>query len=219
MPLSGVYEWTGGSEQWLHYGSGHQIQIVIIEPLFEEKNRCRRMINDIMRALDRSAIGSIMPDLPGTGESLTDIADVEFADWQAAIEAATNACDAIAIASFRGGALLDSFGNLPVWRLAPETGARIIRDLRRTQRAGASGDDGSLAGHKLSPNMATAIERANFSEGSGVRTVRLTSDILPGDCHIEGTPLWRRAEPGDDLAMADAIAADLIDWVQLCANH
>lgn len=217
--MNGVYRWTGGAEQWLRYGIEHQIQIIIIEPLFEEKNRCRRMINDIMRTLDRSAIGSTVADLPGTGESLADIADVKFTDWQAAIEAATIACDATVIASFRGGALLDSFGSLPVWRLAPETGARIIRDLRRTQRAGASDEDGSLAGHKLSLNMTSAIERANFSEGNGARTVRLNSDTLSSDCRIEGTPLWRRAEPGDDVAMADAIAADLIDWVHSCASH
>ena len=33
---------------------------------------------------------------------------------------------------------------------------------------------------------------------------------------IAGTPLWLRAEPGEDAAMAAAIVADIAAWSQTC---
>ena len=37
-----------------------------------------------------------------------------------------------------------------------------------------------------------------------------------GDEAIAGTPLWLRAEPGEDAAMADAVAADIAAWSRTC---
>jgi hypothetical protein len=210
-----TYRWRGGSEQWMQKGTEHRIQILIIEPLFEEKNRTRRLIADVMRGLEAAGIGSTLPDLPGTGESLVDIAAVSLGDWRNAAHAVADAIKPMCVASFRGGALLDYVAD-HVWRLAPETGARIVRDLKRTQLASA-GPTPLYAGHPLSHEFLDELATAVPLGSVAIRTVRLESDPLDADLKIVGTPLWRRAEPGDDIELAAAISADLASWTMQCA--
>lgn len=205
------YRWRGGEELWTRIGVHHSQQILIIEPLFEEKNRTRRLIADIMRGLDDHQIGSTVPDLPGTGESFTDIATVTLNDWKDAIAAIDRAITPGVTVSFRGGALLDS-GAERAWRFAPESGARIVRDLKRSQLASANATP-LYAGHALSDDFIANLEAAVLPSHSAIRTVRLESDSAEADAKLLGTPLWRRAEPGDDVALAAAITADIVAWM------
>lgn len=201
-----------GSPSWLTFGANHRLQILVIEPLFEESNRCRKLIADFMRALDARATGSALVSLPGQGESEELLAEVRLADWQAAI--ANTPGDGIA--AFRGGALLDCAGpSRPVWRFAPESGARVIRDLRRAGLA--SENPLAFAGHPLSEPLATALEATVPETPAMLRTLRLESDPLEADRYLAGSPLWRRAEPGSDTELANALAADCADWIRRCA--
>lgn len=212
------YSWRGGSEGWLRYGEDSARQIIIIEPLFEEANRCRQLITELMRQLHAKGIGTVLPDLPGTGESLTEIATVRLADWQAAMAAVCEVVAPVGIASLRGGALLDGGpGATPVWRFAPETGARIVRDLKRTQLTGSDGTNSLFAGHRLSEAFLDELASATLATGAPVRTLRLESDAAEADANVVGGPLWRRAEPGEDNALAAQLAEDLCTWVQTCA--
>lgn len=197
---------------WLQFGESHRLQILVIEPLFEEANRCRRLIAEVMRGLDRGGVESRLADLPGTGESAVDIADVRFADWQAAVAAYAPAL----IASFRGGALVDGAATQGVWRLSPETGERIVRDLKRATLTSA--DSTLYAGHALSPALLGELEGASLPPNANIRTVRLETEAADADLKIAGSPLWRRAEPGEDPALAAAIVSDLIDWAKRCAG-
>lgn len=212
--MSNTYSWRGGNELWLRHGVNYPLQIIIIEPLFEESNRCRRLLVSVMRGLATNGIGSALPDLPGTGESLADIRDVAFSDWHEALLAFAEVVKPVVIASLRGGALLD--GGLLAkghWRFAPETGARIVRDLRRTQLSGST----LYAGHAISDAFLAALEVAPTAPVAPLRTLRLESDAGDADAKILGSPLWRRAEPGDDPGLAAALVADLTDWVTQCA--
>lgn len=200
-----------GTASWLRFGVNHDLQLIIIEPLFEEANRCRKLVADIMRALDVRGIGSSLADLPGTGESPTDIAGVRIADWRAAIQQHTPAF----VASFRGGALVDETASRGVWRFSPETGMRIVRDLKRATLA--SSGAALYAGHALSEAFLSELEAAAPFPVPSLRTVRLESDLGEADAKVAGNPLWRRAEPGEDSALAVALAADLADWVKQCA--
>jgi hypothetical protein len=204
------------NDLFLRYGRKYPLQLVIFEPLFEEANRCRRLINSVALLLEACEIGTVIPHLPGTGESMIDIASVRYADWRPAAAAIIQDLNPVTIASFRGGSLIDDCGTAKGWwRFSPETGARTVRDLRRTQLSG--GDTALFAGHALSDAFLTDLEAASPAQVTPLRTVTLESDAMTADIKLAGSPLWRRAEPGEDGALAAAIADDLAIWVRTCA--
>lgn len=192
-------------------------QIIMLEPLFEEANRCRRLIAELMRRLAEQGIGVVLPDLPGTGESLTEIGTVTLTDWHDAIAAVRATVAPVVVASMRGGALLDGGASaIGRWRFAPETGVRIVRDLKRTKASTARSDSPLYAGHHLSDAFLAGLESTPLTTGANIRTLRLESDAADADAKLPGAPLWRRAEPGEDAALAARLADDLCAWVQTC---
>lgn len=201
-----------GCTSGLRFGVSHELQILVIEPFFEEANRCRKLVADFMRGLDALGIGSQIADLPGTGESPIDIADARLADWRAAIGQYAPAL----IASFRGGTLIDEAASIGVWRFAPETGMRIVRDLKRATLTSA--DATLYAGHALGEAFLSELEAATPCPIPRLRTARLASDPGEADAKFAGSPLWRRAEPGEDAQLAAALASDLACWARQCAT-
>lgn len=167
------------------------------------------------RALDNAGIGLTFAALSGTGESLTEVQNVRLSDWREDAAAVIAEIKPIVIASLRGGSILDDCGPAKGWwRVAPESGARIVRDLRRTQRTGESD---LYAGNRLSEAFLADLEGAAPAPVAPLRTVRLESDAAGADAKLPGTPLWRRAEPGEDAELAAAMTSDLIQWVRQCA--
>ena len=215
-----------GREEYLRIcGSGDGAAVLLVPPLFGEMNRCRRLLADVMDALALLGRGSALPDLPGTGESLTPIERVTLGDWRAMIaDAAALLHDATGhrpvIAALRGGALLDDAADAAArWRLMPVDGTTILRELARAQRmttvSGAQPTGPAFAGAPLPAALAGLLNTA-VPQG-GARIARLADDPKAADHRISGSPLWRRAEPGRDLAMAHAIAADIDRMAQTCA--
>jgi hypothetical protein len=214
----------------LRHGDGANTTLLILPALFEEANRMRRFTASLMRALAEVGLGSVLPDLPGTGESLLETAEIAFDDWTRAaatladdIREREGRCLTVAI---RGGALLDDAANAG-WRLAPETGERLLRDMvRATALTGAvaAGDldaqalrePTALAGNTLSPALYAGLKAAVLPEGA-YRTVRMADDAQPADATISGSRLWRAAEPSDDPAMVAAAVKDIVEWASLCA--
>jgi hypothetical protein len=206
-------------------GASHIRQVIILEPPFEEANRTRRTLACVMRALDNAGIGSVIPDIPGTAESLVDVETIRLADWrQAVAEIAKSLSDSgkiIVVASLRGGALIDdaAISATGWWRCAPETGQRLVRDLRRAQKA--SGDDPSstkLAGNAFSDAFLADLEEATPSPVSPLHVARLETDAADADSRLTGSPVWRRAEPGEDTVLTEAISENLIAWVKQCVS-
>lgn len=189
----------------------------------------RRFTVELMRRLAEARIGSVLPDLPGMGESLVDLADVGFGDW---VDAARGIADAIRekegrclSVAIRGGAILDGVADAG-WRLAPESGERVLRDLVRSAAIGgdksASAIDRaarerpiSLAGQTVSPVLYTALLLAPMT-GAARRTARLVDDAGPRDVSLEGARLWRAAEPSEDARLAEASAEDILAWTETC---
>lgn len=202
--------------------------ILIVPPLFEEANRTRRTLVLAMRALATEGFAAVLPDLPGQNESLVPLVEVDLARWQGALDEVVSEIDGPKIiASFRGGALIDHKAQAAAWwRLAPVGGASLLRTLMRARvnadrEAGVASSLESLqdeaksaplllAGNRLSPAM---IAQLGASEAQAVEPLRSVGLGVDG---IAGTPLWLRAEPGEDAAMADAIAADISAWSKTC---
>jgi pimeloyl-ACP methyl ester carboxylesterase len=202
--------------------------ILIVPPLFEEANRTRRTLVLAMRALAAEGFAAVLPDLPGQNESLVPLVEVDLVRWREALAELVSVIDGPAIiASFRGGALIDHKAEATAWwRLAPVGGASLLRTLMRARvsadrEAGVASSLESLqneaktaplllAGNRLSPAM---IAELGASEAQAVEPLRSISLGVGG---IAGTPLWLRAEPGEDAAMAAAIAADISAWSKTC---
>lgn len=199
-------------------GAEHSKQLLVLEPLFEEANRCRRTLVQVMRGLDARGIGCAIPDLPGMGESLTDIADASLDSWRSAARTAAEALAGpgrqVRVASFRGAAIFDDSPGLPVWRCAPETGQRVIRDLKRAGLASEAEQDGKLAGHALSLAFVAELENAKPRELSHSIVARLETDAADADVRLVGSPIWRRAEPGEDDALVASLVQHLADWMR-----
>lgn len=201
----------------LRFGATFDQQVLIIPPLFEELNRTRRMIVEMMRGLNSAKVGSVLIDLPGTGESLLPSSTITFSLWRAAVQSCAEAIKPTVIASFRGGALIDEARAAKGWwRFSPETGLRLVRDLERARLASADGN-ALYAGHALSASFVEELREAAPQMRTPVRTLRLDSDANEADATISGSPLWRRAEPGEDAAMTALLVSDLAQWVAQCA--
>lgn len=202
--------------------------ILVVPPLFDEANRLRRTLVLAMRALAEQGFAALLPDLPGQNESLVPLVAADLTRWQDALAEMAAAIDGpVVIASVRGGGLIDhKAAAAGWWRLAPIGGASLLRTLLRARvaadrEAGLTSsieslqDDATtapllLAGNALSPAMIAQIAAAETQPVEPLRTVSLGAD------GIAGTPLWLRAEPGEDAAMAAAIAADIAAWSVSC---
>jgi len=196
-------------------------RVLILPPLFDEANRMRRTLVQLMRRLHAQEMSVVLYDLPGTGDSAIASVDARFEDW-AAFVAETGAYTAtIAV---RGGAILDRYVDVEHrWRLAPETGARVLRDMVRATamsekitaaelEARARAEPTRLAGTMVHPALFTALQAAAPSDDPAARTVTLGD----GDNQIAGSPLWRRAEPGEDDVLLDAMFTDILIWMRAC---
>ena len=186
--------------------------ILFVPPLFEEMNRTRAFMAATMRALAAAGYGSILPDLPGTGESRRDLAAQGWEDWRQAV--AELGQIAFATVAIRGGCLLDDACHLPAWRLAPVDGASLIRDLERSGMVAGGGS----AGYDPSPEMVDALRAARPAAVATLRTIRLASDRGEADLKLDGPPLWRRSEPQTSSELSGLIASDIAEWARKCAS-
>lgn len=202
--------------------------VLIVPPLFDEANRLRRTLALAMRALAADGFAAIIPDLPGQNESLVALEDTDLERWRDALAEETATIDGpVIVASLRGGALIDHRAKAAAWwRLAPVGGASLLRTMMRTRvtadreaglissldslQEGARNAPLLLAGNALSPAMVAQLGHAEAQPVEPLRSIGLGAD------GIAGTPLWLRAEPGEDTAMAAAIAADISAWSQAC---
>ena len=216
-PRIDSYDSVGGREAMLRFGPERVPTVVAALPLFEEANRTRAAIVDVLRRLAATGIGGALPDLPGTGESLTDVADVTLATWRGAFAAACASLPSpVHVVGWRGGALIDGAADVASrWYLAPLGGAATVRELERLRRTGGGADYG---GNLLSTAMLASLADAEPVTTGALRVVRLESDPAAADRHLPGAPLWRAAEPGTDTILQAALADDIAGWIAACGG-
>lgn len=207
-----------GPEWMMRIGDAEAPAILFVPPLFEEMNRTRALLADVMRRLAALGHGCWLPDLCGTGESLRALGDVQWGDWRhdvmsACIHVSEKAGQPL-VASLRGGSLLDdAAAGRGWWRLAPASGAALTRDMVRAGLAGVE-----WAGYAPSDDLKADLAAATPCPVSPLRTVRLVTDRGEADGRIDGPALWRRSEPGRSAALAEAMAAEIHAWSRSCAG-
>ncbi|MCW4460302.1 hypothetical protein OK349_01165 [Sphingomonas sp. BT-65] len=217
----------------LRFGPAEGPVVVAALPLFEEANRTRAFAVTILRALAERGIVGLLPDLPGQGESLLPTHETDLAKLRAGFAAAA-ASLGVPVFTFaiRSGALLDGDAQIAGrYHLSPMTGADLRRELVRARQAssreaGEAFDPAAidtatepveLAGNLIAPAFLAELSAAAPST-EAVRTVRLETEAKPADAKLPGSPLWRRAEPDNDLAFASAVAGDIAAWIATCAG-
>lgn len=231
-PAFSSYNFDGRDELCLMAGADHEVRVLLIPPLFDEMNRMRHMLVDVMMLLDDRGIGSLLPDLPGSNESLFPQDQASLTVWKDALTACAGALGHPArIASFRGGCLVDSFAQAGQrWRLTPAKGSSLLRTMMRTRIASdkemglttsmaelteaATSQPILLAGNRIGPAMFAELQEAKPAETGDFRVARLETDSQPADARLAGSALWLRAEPDADSVLSRAIADDLASWVQ-----
>lgn len=227
-----AYRFDGNDELCLRFGPDDAPRLLILPPLFDEANRVRHLMVECARALAELGIASLLPDLLGCNESTVPLENASISLWQAALMACAEQLGPVShVASLRGGSLIDgAWGDLPRWRLAPVKGGQLLRTMLRTRIASdreagitsssealmesARAQGIELAGNSLSPCMIRELDVAAPSDGRAIRLVRFADDPLDADGRIAGAPLWLRAEPAHDPAMATAMAHDIADWMR-----
>ena len=223
-----TYAWARGREGVLRMGPMASPTILILPPLFEEANRTRRILVEVMRGLAASGLASALPDLPGTNDSIVATVDARFADWAEAVGvlAATLPRPLLTVA-VRGGCLLDGFAHADAaYRLSPETGARLLRDMLRASALTAGVKTAALtaearawptrlAGNLIHPELFAAIEHA-VPDAIDARRATIGDGTGDVDMVFAGGPPWRTAEPGDNAPLVQALTKDIIFWATTC---
>jgi hypothetical protein len=237
------YDWSGGTEAMLRFGPDTGPIVIAALPLFEEANRTRAFTVSILRALAERGIASILPDLPGTGESVTQLESTTILQMQDAYGKIVSMTDRERRRAYglgvRSGALLDALGLLfGRWHFAPQNGSDLLRELTRIKQAElgiakplndrwyverATPKDAldrsvEIAGNLVSINLLTELTVQTPSDQAGIprRVVRLQTDSKPADIKVDGAPLWRRAEPDNNLVLAQTLADDIAAWIVTC---
>lgn len=223
-PRHATYIFKDTEEQLLTIGPADAAaRILLIPPFFDEMNRVRHTIIETMRALAQHSVASALPDLPGCNESLAKLEEQSLSHWREAVAIAAQECGATHIFSVRGGCLIDTGPALPTQRLSPVKGKSLLKTLIRTRIAGdkesglsttaeklskqAQVGKVELAGHQFGMTLWNELENAEpDSSGNKIQEIKLPD--------ISGSPLWLRAEPQHDAAMAEALAVNLAHWAK-----
>lgn len=198
----------------LSFDRGRAWRLLIIPALFEEAGRMRRLTLEVMRRLDGAGIDCFLPDFPGCNESLQRLETQTCESWTLAMAAAAQQLRATHVLAIRGGALLMP-EVLPGWRYAPVKGATMLRQMLRarimaSREAGVSETQEGL----LEAGLEHGLTASGYQLGADFlrRFQSLIPPVTPRIAEIDqemvgGGGLWLRAEPGEDRAQADALAA------------
>lgn len=211
------YPWQGEREAMLRFGPATGPTVLAAPALFEEGNRTRALLVDLLRRLAERGIASALPDLPGQNESALPTHEARLTGWRDAFAAvAARIAGPVHVVAFRGGALIDAEALVASrWYLSPASGAAQVRELRRVRALGGGTDYG---GNMLDGAMIGALEVAEPTVADPLRVVRLEGDPRAADLHVRGPMLWRASEPRGDAALAALLAEDVAAWIARCVG-
>ncbi|MFD2782473.1 hypothetical protein ACFS32_16915 [Novosphingobium pokkalii] len=190
------------------------MRVLIVPPLFDEMNRARAMLVAVMRDLAAAGIASVLPDLPGCGESVQDFAAQSLNAWRAATAAAARHFGASHVLALRGE---------PWWRRLPCPAGRSIRCMampccapaarRCAGGAGARGRERRGSAARTGAGAGAGAGRLSLWRGADCRVARRDHAgrrlraLALADLAAPGPAPWLRQEPAPAPALAAALAA------------
>ena len=202
------------------FDSARSVRVLVCPAWFDEANKLRRFTVEVMRRLDRAGIDSFLPDLPGCNDSLAPLAPQTIAGWKAGMTGAAHRFHATHVLAVRAGTLIAPT-HIPGWHYAPQSGPKLLRGMIRARTIAAR-----EAGREERAEALLALGR---TEGLvlggwtlGARLIRGLSDAEPrlapqqveiAQSALSGPGLWLRAEPDEDAAQADRLAAVIAESV------
>jgi hypothetical protein len=207
---------NGGTvdEMALAFNGKRDARVLVIPPLFDEANKFRHQLLEIMSRLDGRDIDTVCPDLPGCNESLASHSSQTLAGWRRSAAAAAQHFGATHVFAIRSGCWLAP-DDLPGWLFAPNRPAQVLRGMLRARTLAArevglqETAEGlleagrvsglTLAGWDLGADLIAELESAEFAAHASHRVVE--------QAEIGGKPLWLRAENDFDPEQADALAS------------
>lgn len=201
-------------ELLVSFDEGRAVRILVLPAWFDEANKLRRFTVEVMRRLDGSGIDCFMPDLPGCNESLAPLDEQSITGWRAATIAASKELRATHVLSVRAGALIAPT-DLSGWRYAPQSGPKQLRAMirARTIAAREQGTEES-SDQLLELGRKDGLDLAGWPIGPAMFHELETAEPEPSETQVDiaqntlgGPGLWLRAEPGENAAQADALAA------------
>lgn len=211
------WKWDGRVAAALAADHGRPRRLLLVPALFDEANKLRRFTVEVMRRLDRAGVDCLLPDLPGCGEDLAPLSAQSPGIWREAMASAATQFRASHVLAIRGGALVAPA--LPGWALAPVKGASVLRQMLRARVLAAreAGREES-AETLLATGLNAGLELAGYPLGATFlaefQNLEMQSSLnleVIEQSRLGGPGLWLRAEPGEDPAQADALAALLAE--------
>jgi hypothetical protein len=217
LPLA---DGRSAEELLVAFDRGRAVRLLVCPAWFDEANKLRRFTVETMRRLDAAGIDSFLPDLPGCNDSLSPLDEQTLAGWRAGMASAAETLQATHVLAIRAGALLAPH-TLPGWLYAAQSGPKTLRGMIRARTIAAR-----EAGREEKAEALTALGRSEglilggWSIGAALFRELETAEpaLAEGQSEITqsmlgGPGLWLRAEPAEDAAQSDALAAMIAETV------
>lgn len=211
-----------------HGGDSPRKRVLVVPPLFEELNRCRRMLALCGRVLVAAGYDVVLPDLSGTGDSAGGYGDASWQAWAADLAnvdawAAANPPQApAAVLCVRAGTLLlprllasRGPGVVVAWQPVLDGGLYLQQFLRlRAMASKFAGGSETVKDLLAVLERGEAVEVAGYEVssalGAALSEARVPADALPAGTSFAA--LECRSGGGDAASapvrrLCDALAA------------
>ncbi|MDG5751131.1 hypothetical protein P8R33_08445 [Qipengyuania sp. XHP0211] len=197
-------------------------RLLVLMPLFDEASKMRRQIVETMRILDQSGVDCFCPDLPGCNESLAPHAKQSLSGWRDAAANAAAHVQATHVLGARSGCLVAP-AELPGWAYELVKPSSVLSRLARAEQISAREANETVTANELiARGCENGVTLAGWSFGPDLVNELATSELTSSPHHLPitqeevgGSPLWLRAEPGFDPAQAKALAAIIVERLEL----
>lgn len=206
-----------GEEIALVFDQQRSKRVLMVAPLFDESNKLRHQLYEIMRLLDEAGIDSALPDLPGCNESLAPFPAQTLGHWRTSVAAAAAHFGATHVFAVRSGCWLAPDG-MEGWLYAPAKPKQVLRSMIRA-RVLAAREAGTeeIADALMERGRTEGLTLAGWPLGADLLQELETAEVVtpPGYSIVEqatvgGKPLWLRAENDDDADQAQALVALIV---------